>query len=594
MSLRDVLAELDVKVRGAGAVTAANAELDRYVQSLAPADAAIEDLRVRQAEAAEMASRLGQRIRGLQAAEGNHAAEIEQLRRAQFRAADAARAHGAEIAQLERAEEEAAEAARKYQEDTAALPGAILKTGEATQQTGTWVQRLEQRMQNLLDPTNLAVAGLAAIAAAGYAVARGVRAAIDELGELIDEGHELANLAARLNVSTTELQRWRFIADQTDLEATALTSSFGALARNVEAAAHGGGPAAADFRRLGVSLRDGNGHLRTQGELFADTVRALSTVTDRTRRAAIAQRIFSEGGTQLLALIDEGPEAIDRLSTRFDELGGGLSEEVVAGAEEAHDALGEFDVLVNSFRSMLAQQVLPVLNHFLAWWSDYASGIGRALERSSAMWLAWGALRVAGSGVEIVLTALARNLYALFRPLVVAVLFFEDFVTALRGGRSVIADAYEESTGGTETLLGALDRLGLGWERVEARAARALATMLEGLSIAATLTGADPNNNLSSLALAWRDRAAIEESEADDADRSASAREAGRLFSRKVASDPTIATRNRDAAASVSATIAPTYIINAHDPDGVRREIEAHDRRRAREAADALPLAGAT
>jgi hypothetical protein len=591
VGLREVLAELDVKVRGAGAVTAANRELDRYVQSLAPADAAIEDLRVKQAEAADMASRLGQRLRGLQSAEGADAAEVEQLRRAQFRAQDAAKAYGQEISALEQKEREAAAAARKLQEDTAALPGAIAPVAEATGKASDQAKTWQERLRAWATPANLAVAGLAAIAAAATAVASAVRAAVEMLGELIDEGHELANLAARLNVSTTELQRWRFIAEQTGLETTALTSSFGALARNVEAASHGGGPAVRDFRRLHVALRDGNGELRDQGELFADTVRALAGVEDRTRRAAIAQRIFSEGGTQLLALIDEGPEAIDRLSGRFDELGGGLSEDVVAGAEEAHDSMAEFDVILTSLRSRLAQYILPTLNRFLTWASDFVTNASAVVGRSSALWIVWRALEPVAAILLNQLTMLGLMIWAVVRPALQAFLVFEDLVTAFRGGRSEIGALVEQwlrAHGVALTFGGAVDQVGLAFTRFEASVARALATVA---SMASVLPGLAPL--LGPLAASLGDVATRAEDELATDERIATATEAGRLFSRKVAGDPTIAERAREAASSVSVTHAPTYNITSHDPEGVRREIEAYDRRSNRAAADALPLAPA-
>lgn len=592
MGLREVLAELDVKVRGAGAVTAANRELDRYVQSLAPADAAVEDLRVKQAEAADMASRLGQRLRALQAAEGADAAEIEQLRRAQFRAADAAKGYGQEIAALERQERAAAEAARQFQADTAALPGAIAPTTDATRQASDQTKTWQQRLREWATPTNIAVAGLAAITAAAIAVGHAVRAAVEWVGELVEEGHELANLARRLNVSTTELQRWRFIAEETGLENTALTSSFGALARNVEAAAHGGGPAARDFRRLGVALRDSNGELRDQGDLFRDTVVALAGVDDRTRRAAIAQRIFSEGGTQLLALIDEGPEAIDRLSSRFDELGGGLSEDVVAGAEEAHDAIAEFDVILTSLRSRIAQYVLPVVNRFLAWANDFAASTGEVVGRSSTLWIAWRALEPVAAILLRTFGLLAVAIWMAIRPAAQAFLVFEDLVTAFRGGRSEIGELVEEflrAHGVALTFGGAVDEAGLAFLRFEVRAASALQTV-------AALASAIPGFGaaFAPLSAMFGDVATRAGEELAGEERIATAAEAGRLFSRKVAGDPTIAERARESAASTTTiTNAPTYVITSTDPEGVRREIEAHERRRLREAADALPLAAA-
>lgn len=395
MGLREVLADLDVKVRGLGQVRAANVELDQYVADLGPARGALDALKVKQAEAAEMASRLAARIRDLQKAEGNHAQEILETRVAMFRAQEAATGYGRQIEDLVNPAVDAS------------IPLAV-----------SWADAL-QGLRVIFD-----------------AVSAGARFFADQVREVVDAGAELDDTATRLNLSASALQEWGFVFEQQGASVETLTRGLEGLTRSAAAGS-------AAYARLGVHTRDSSGHLRSQEDLLRDSLRALAGVTNSTERAALAQRVFGRAGTEMLGVVRGGPEEIDRLTERFHELGGGMSEASVAAAAAADDAFGELRTSLVSLRDVLAPVVLPVIAETVR---TIASGVGRVVELGRETTLVSNAWRL-GAAVLRGFVPQLRALWAVVRfmaaPWIGLGLAIDDVMTGLAGGRSIIASWVE-------------------------------------------------------------------------------------------------------------------------------------------------------
>jgi hypothetical protein len=401
MALREILAQLDTEVRGLGSVDAANAELDRYLRTLTPAEAKIEGLRVKQMQASEMASRLARKIRELQKAEGDNSKKLEELRRAYVKAREAAAGYG-----------QAADKVRAGESAT-------------TAQTGGLVAGFRK-----------AHVVLAAIAGAALTARHALSTFTDAIAEVIQVGAELEDTSKRLGVSSTALQEWQFIAERSDVSTEALTAAFARLARNAEA---GRGP----WRDLGIDVRDSNGELRSQEELFGESITALAGVENRTRRAALAQQLFGRTGNELMVLLEDGPGAVEELRDRFHELGGGLSEELVEGAAEADDAFVDLRLAMRSLRGVLAADIIPVVARVVTAIADTVGGLADLARNSSIVETVLGALIVVVGALVLALAPILIPTLLLIAAFVAIVLVVEDVVTAFRGGESVFGSFME-------------------------------------------------------------------------------------------------------------------------------------------------------
>lgn len=459
-----------MKVRGLGDVEAAESAIDRFVASARPAPTVLENLRIKSGQAGEQAARLAGLLRGAERAWSENHAEIRNVERALERATAAGGDNAHVVAhltnQLERLQAADAGAAREIDR----LRLATMRARDEAEEFSTSARGMQEtaarnsREFGTLGGTLRGFGGVLTAVAAGAAIAGGaVYAFAQRIHEVIELGGEIDDTAQRLGMTTRAVQEWRYVAEQAGVGAESLSRSIRTLGRNAEAASHGAGPAAADLRRLGVSVREAGGQLRSQEQIFADTLQALAGIEDHTRRAAMAQRIFGESGTELLPLVNEGAAGIQRLRERFRELGGGLSADVVQGAAGAGDALTDFRLAMTSLQGVLVANVLPGLTRLV---EMIATGIGRFSEmtrNSSALETVLGGLAVAATALAVALFPVYSTVLLVIAPFAALFLVVEDLVTMFRGGDSVIGE-FLDSLFGVGTAEQVVVRVTAAWK----------------------------------------------------------------------------------------------------------------------------------
>jgi hypothetical protein len=217
----------------------------------------------------------------------------------------------------------------------------------------------------LVNPTTLALGGLAAFGAGAVAVGRG-------LVQLEGEVERLGQLAERLGVSFGFVQVLETAANQTGTSVEALGGSFTKFLRSVDDARDGGKNAAAAFRTLGLSTEDvRNADPET---LFTQAAQAIAKIEDPAKRAATAAALFGKSGAELLpvfrqlgaaaadldrvgniltdqqrAQIDLFGDSLDRLGVAAQGFERQLTVSFASGATGAVDALAEIIGSINSF-----------------------------------------------------------------------------------------------------------------------------------------------------------------------------------------------------------------------------------------------------
>ena len=168
----------------------------------------------------------------------------------------------------------------------------------------------------------------------------------------------MVDLANRANVSTEFLQGLRFAASQNgatmrdfDDAITRLNRRLG-LFQNYLATSEGeAGPAANAFRALGLEADIASGELNDAESVFRRIVTELQNVEGEARRAALASQLFGEdSGPRLVALLDQGEEGIQDLTSRARELGLVLDDETAQGAATAS---AEIRALQQSFTAQI-------------------------------------------------------------------------------------------------------------------------------------------------------------------------------------------------------------------------------------------------
>lgn len=214
------------------------------------------------------------------------------------------------------------------------------------------------------------VAGAVDLALAGLTV---------KAGQTADDLNTMSKVTG---ISTTELQKYKYSADLLDVSVETIAKSQTKMKKSMYSAQQGSSTMAEAFAKLGVSIEDSNGNLRSQDEVFAESIKALGQMANETERDAIAMQIFGKSASELNPLIEDNGETFQRVADIFANNGlDVVDQETIDNANRFQDALDTIKatgmVTLSTIGMQLAGYLAPamekiadVLGRVMGWLSQ--------------------------------------------------------------------------------------------------------------------------------------------------------------------------------------------------------------------------------
>lgn len=293
---------------------------------------------------------------------------------------------------------------REYEKQIAKMPPAMQREARAA---GRHLQRefvksqvaAGKSAQKAASQTSQAWknAGAAVLAAFSVQAMRAVARNIAMMAQATaDLRNELADTAVKSGLTAETLNGLRLAAEGSGLEFNSLVRGLQALPKLLDDAAHGIGLGADAYDRLGVSVKNADGSLRSADAVFRDTVRALQGVESATERAALASGALGTSlGPRVLQAIGEGTGALDRFIDSAAEFGLGTGPAAMKAAadwqrqqalltlalDKAKAVIGdvviESGLLEESLQALVT--ITPILGALIKDTSEQISGLASAL-----------------------------------------------------------------------------------------------------------------------------------------------------------------------------------------------------------------------
>jgi len=209
----------------------------------------------------------------------------------------------------------------------------------------------------------IAKAGLAigAAAGAGLAALGGVAMKAAEATDRVDK------MSQKIGISRQAFQEWDFVLSQNGMNVEQLQMGFKTLVAKMEEASTGAGKGAELFARLGVSATDSAGKLRTQEEVFKDTVRALQAMPDGAEKARMANELFGRSGSEMMPLLNGAAGSVDELTKKAHEMGLIMSNEAIDAGVKFTDTLDGLKRSLGTVFSKIGVEVMPIMQQLADW-----------------------------------------------------------------------------------------------------------------------------------------------------------------------------------------------------------------------------------
>lgn len=137
----------------------------------------------------------------------------------------------------------------------------------------------------------------------------------------IDLLDRLDDLSEKSGITVEKLSELRFAGEAVGTPLDALASGVQRLSRQMAEAASGNKEAVETFKTLGVEVKNADGTLRSSDEVLADVADRFASYKDGAGKAALAQQLFGKSGAEMIPLLNQGKEGIERLKNEAIALG---------------------------------------------------------------------------------------------------------------------------------------------------------------------------------------------------------------------------------------------------------------------------------
>jgi len=153
--------------------------------------------------------------------------------------------------------------------------------------------------------------------------------------DTVDYADKYGDLSAKYDISTQSLQRFEYIASQSG---ATLEDVLGTMTIMYNKAKTEGNEA---FKKLGVSVKDTNGNMKSMDDLFWETKKALDSVENSGDKSAIMLELFGRNAMSLGEFLRKDAEELEYLGEKAEELGIVMEEGVIDSAGTFNDLLDE-------------------------------------------------------------------------------------------------------------------------------------------------------------------------------------------------------------------------------------------------------------
>lgn len=204
----------------------------------------------------------------------------------------------------------------------------------------------------------------AAVVAAGTAAAAALFATATKAAAATDR---IDKMSQKVGLSREAFQEWDFILSQNGANIESMQMGLKTLVQRMDEAANGTGKGGSMFARLGVSVQDATGKLRSQEQVFEDTVRALQRMPDGAEKARLATELFGRSGQELMPLLNGAAGGVDELMKKAHELGLVLNDETVDAGVKFTDTMDQAKRAVGAIFTQVGVALMPMFQRLAEW-----------------------------------------------------------------------------------------------------------------------------------------------------------------------------------------------------------------------------------
>jgi len=203
--------------------------------------------------------------------------------------------------------------------------------------------------------------GLLKGALLGYISVMGAKAFVNFANSQRDMAEQIGKNADRLNMSTRDLQTFRFAMEQAGESSATADKTLIKFARAIDDARNGVTTALDEFDRLEISLRNTDDTLKGQTQLLFEVADAWSRNDDAVRKIGSANLLFGRTGKVMINMLSQGAGALEHQRKAYLRSGSVIKDNYIRNAEDATDALNRMEHTIRGNATRLTGSLDPAI-----------------------------------------------------------------------------------------------------------------------------------------------------------------------------------------------------------------------------------------
>lgn len=264
---------------------------------------------------------------------------------------------------------------------------------------------------------------------------------------------EIEHASAKLGISAEKIQEFQYAAGQATIASEDFLDALGKLQVNQAKGAEGAKEQSEAFAKLHVQLKEG-GKLKDVDQLYGDVAESISKISEPAKQAELAVAVFGKTGRNMLPILKQGREGVEKLRAEFRELGGGYTERAIRASKSLDTQITKNALSMKSLRGVIFEQLAPATEWILSGIMSLTNWFRKFVDNTEAVTATLAVLGAAAAAFAIRF-ALA-NLPIIVMVVAIGLLIgvVDDLIVLFKGGKSVIGDVLDALFGqGASTAL---------------------------------------------------------------------------------------------------------------------------------------------
>jgi hypothetical protein len=226
---------------------------------------------------------------------------------------------------------------------------------------------------------------LASRLAASTVGALSLAAAMHKTREALDQFGDIADKARSAGLDPEFFQGLAYAAKQSGVGVESLSGALDTFNKNVGLAAEGKGKLVSQLQALNPELLKNIQLSTTQEERILAVADALAAESDMSRQAAIATAAFGDQGTKLVAALDMGGAAVQRLIAKAKDIGIIVDRDLIARADELGDKFDTAAQIADTRLKVGLVALAPLMNDLAGAAGEFMRLMGIAYDTTRAI-----------------------------------------------------------------------------------------------------------------------------------------------------------------------------------------------------------------